>query len=82
MKDPHEGGALEEQAGLDPVGVGRPEAAEGALGEAQPEHPRDRQAREQDPVIPATPPDAGDGEFQQQRSEEADAIGPTDPALR
>ena len=63
MQDPHEGGAFDEEAGLNPIGIGGPEAAERALGEAQPEHPRDRQTAEQDPVIPATPPDTGDGQF-------------------
>ena len=64
VKHPHESGTLDEQAGLDPVGISGEDGAERALGEAQPKHPRDRQAGEEDPVVPSTPPDTGDGEFE------------------
>jgi hypothetical protein len=64
VKYPHESGTLDEQTGLDPVGIGGEDGAERALGEAQPQHPRDRQAGKEDPVVPSTPPDTGDGEFE------------------
>ena len=64
VKHPHQCGTLNQQAGLDPVGIGGEHAAKRALGEAQPQHPRDRQAGEEDPVVPSTPPDTGDGEFE------------------
>ncbi len=61
VKHPHESGTLDEQAGLDPVGIGGEDGAKGALGEAESQPPRDRQAAEEDPVVPSTPPDTGDG---------------------
>lgn len=64
VKHPHESGTLDEQASLDPVGIGGEYAAKRALGEAESQHPRDRQAAEKDPVVPSTPPDTGDGEFE------------------
>lgn len=36
VKHPHESGTLDEEAGLDPVGIGGEDAAKRALGEAQP----------------------------------------------
>jgi len=64
VKDPHESSTLDQQAGLDPVGIRGEHRAERALGEAESQHPRDRQAGEEDPVVPPTPPDTGDGEFE------------------
>ena len=82
VQNPHKGSALNKEAGLNPVVIRGPKAAKRALGEAESQHPRDRQTAEQDPVIPPTPPDARDGQFQKQCTKQTDSIGPTDPALR
>ena len=81
VQHPDQGGAFKDQAGLDPSQVRRPEGAKRCAWKAEPEDAGERQAREQNPVVVTTPPDAWDGKLQQQRTEEADAVIPADPAL-
>jgi len=81
VKNPHESGAFDEQAGLNPVGIVGPEFPERTLWEAEPKHSRDRQAGKQNPVIPATPPDTGNRELQQQCSKQSNTIGSANPAF-
>src|SRR6202789_214177 len=67
---PDQGGAFKDQAGLDPSQVRRPEGAKRCAWKAEPEDAGERQAREQNPVVVTTPPDAWDGKLQQQRAED------------
>lgn len=60
VEDPHKGCTFNQKAGLDPVGIGGAELAEGALREAEAEDSGDGETTEEDPVVVPSPPDTGD----------------------